>query len=368
MLVLCLRPHKLGQTIPRCAGADTIPPRSEAAAATRSPIRKLLKRAAEAGFASDFVRGVILPDWWSKECDSDASLLPELEIRLSRFLGIALSELRIAEAPLRPRPLAAPKLRRAAGVGSDRLAPAIHAALRVAGAVVRNLSTTTPQVQALPTDASEWRRHLLQQGQPPTLQSVVPELWGRGIPVIHMELLPSPKFQGLAAIVHGRPVVVLGQMQDAPARLAFWMLHEAAHIGYGDCSGDQVVVDESEESSPAHDKLELRADAFAWRVLTGGGDLPPAPSFVPKKLAQFAVDVAASLKADPGIVVWSIAHRAGQYPAGAAALRALFRDTGGQQVLRVALDEYLDLDSATEFDRQLLRCIARDPERAATPH
>ena len=51
----------------------------------------LIRRLRQAGFGSEFVSGAILPDWWDQSCLNQPELLPEIEIRVGRFLAVPLS-------------------------------------------------------------------------------------------------------------------------------------------------------------------------------------------------------------------------------------------------------------------------------------
>lgn len=231
---------------------------------------------------------------------------------------------------------------------------------------MRSLKPAVPAPVLPPPDPDLWREHL-QVGRGPvvTLQTVVEDLWARGIPVVHAAVLPSPKFQGLACLAGGRPVVVLGHDIDEPPRLAFWLLHEAAHLANGDCAPDAPVVDEDAEETADVDPIEIRADAFAWRALTGGAEIPPASNLDPRALANHAADVSARLGIDAGVVAWSLAHRAGAYQVGKLALGALYRATGGRRLLREEFDRNVDVEAASETDGQLMRCVAGGADSAA---
>ena len=60
----------------------------------------LMRRLSDAGFKPNFARVAVLPDWWAPACDDDASLLPEVEIRVARFIGAPLDLVRDPAASL----------------------------------------------------------------------------------------------------------------------------------------------------------------------------------------------------------------------------------------------------------------------------
>src|SRR3954447_18408510 len=98
-----------------------------------------MRRLSAAGFKPSFTETALLPDWWEPSCADDPSLMPDLEIRVARFLGAPLDLVRDPDAKLSAPRYAGAQLRRVRDLARDRLASAIHAALQIAGAVVRNM-------------------------------------------------------------------------------------------------------------------------------------------------------------------------------------------------------------------------------------
>ena len=60
----------------------------------------LMRRLSRAGFKKDFVTTALLPDWWEESCALDPNLLPEIEIRVARFLDAPLADIRNANSVL----------------------------------------------------------------------------------------------------------------------------------------------------------------------------------------------------------------------------------------------------------------------------
>jgi len=228
-------------------------------------ISTLTRRLREAGFEREFVRRAILPDWWDQSCRSEPDLLPEIEIRVGRFLGVPMSVVTDPESMLAAPGYPKARLRCVRDVDRDRLTPAIHAATGIAGAVVRNLNESVPAPAPPPPNGLAWRQELPDLGGSVDLDTILKDLWARGIPVVPTQLLPAPSFQGLAAVVEDRPVVVLGHRHDEPGRAAFRISHEAGHIARGDCMPGAPVVDKDEEIV-SDDEMERFADRYAMRV------------------------------------------------------------------------------------------------------
>ena len=316
----------------------------------------LSRRLASAGFKKDFVRQAILPDWWDKSCEQDQSLLTDLEIRVARFLELPISVVRDPTAPLSALQRSEAKLRRVRYVEKDRLAPAIHAALQIAGAVNRCMESAAPDPDSIPLDGLSWRNDIHRDSAHVSLQDILTDLWGRGVPVVTIDTLPTPSFQGLACIVEGRPTIMLGQRYDEPGRVAFIVAHEFGHISSGDCGPEHLVVDE--EAQVLDDScIEKSADLYATQVLVGENAVPEIDGNDYRELAQNAANLESECGADAGAIIYAWASRARDYSQASMAVKALYRDSGALRLLRSHFDSNIDIDSASETDYALLRCV-----------
>lgn len=327
-----------------------------------------MRRLSRAGFSNDFVRRAILPDWWDERCADDARLIQDLEIRAARFLDRPLELVRNADATLAPPSYPGAQLRRVREINRDRLAPAIHAAIRIASAVVRNLgdAPAAANVSNLPPDGPSWRTQIKRNGAAVTLGDILGDLWTRGIPIVPLELLPAPSFQGIACIVEGRPVILLGYKHDEPGRVGFLIAHEAGHIASGDCAPDRPVVDEEDEIADEAD-IERRADTYAMQTLVGRAAAPqllgPGPIDF-KDLARQASALEKTTGADASAVIFSWARQTGDYATATMAVKALYRSTGARKELLRAFHRHVDIAAAAETDRDLLRCV----QSVSAPH
>lgn len=323
----------------------------------------LLQRLSRAGFKKDFVRQAILPDWWDESCADDPSLLEDLQIRTARFLGCSVSIVRDPDASLAARSYPRAQLRRVRDVNRDRLGPAIHTAIQIASAAVRNLRPASPRPDTPPSDALEWRDQITRSsGRPPRLKDIAGDLWNRGIPVIPLDTLPTPGFQGIACVVENSPVILLGYKYDEPGRAAFLIAHEAGHVAAGDCAPDVPVIDEEDEITDDAD-LEKRADLYATQLLVGDTrvlrlSVSDIKDF--KDLARRASELERTAGADASAVIFTWARRTGDYAMASMAVRALYRNTGARKELRQLLDAHVDVADASETDRFLLRCVHGD--------
>ena len=306
-----------------------------------------------------------MPDWWDNACLQEPRLLEDIEVRVARFLGLSLEKVRDPSATLAAPAYPGAQLRRVKDIDRDRLGPAIHAAMRIASAVVRSLRDPVTTTAALPVDGLAWRNLIQRPRLSVSLHDIAGDLWRRGIPVIPLDVLPTPSFQGIAGIVEGRPVILLGHKYDEPGRVAFVVSHEAGHIAAADCAPDQPVVDE-EEDILDDTSIERRADQYANHVLIGENNIPRVDGTNFKDLASRASEIERQTGADASAVIFAWARRVAtpsSYQTATLAVKALYRGAGARRLLRQLFDRHVDLTAATETDRALLRCIYGEPER-----
>ena len=332
-----------------------------ASADTRT-FKALLQRLSKAGFGKDFVYAAILPDWWEDSCAEDPALVQDFEFRIARFLGSPLATVSDPATALSPLVYPNAQLRRVRNIARDRLAAAIHVAIQVASATVRNLRGAPPP-RNLPLDGLTWREQIIRHGAAVQLADVLRDLWTRGIPVIPLDVLPAPSFQGMACVVEGRPAIVIGYRHDEPGRVAFLSAHEAAHIAAGDCAPDQPVIDEEDEISDDTD-IESRADDYAARVLVGSAAVPDVNRSLSrdfKDLARQASSIERESGADASAVIFAWARKTGDYATATMAVKALYRNVGARRQLRELFAQHVNVADAGETDRALLLLCAPAP-------
>ena len=325
-----------------------------------------MKRVSAAGFKPTVAREFLLPDWWDESCGDDPALLPEIELRVARFMGAPLGLVRDPSQHLASPAYPGAQLRRVRDIHSDRLGPAIHMGLRMAEATIRSWRGDLPEVRLPQTDPEEWRNAIPRTSSAVRLEHILADLWTRGIPVVHVQVMPSPSFQGMACIIGDRPVLVLAHDFDEPARLAFIIAHEVAHVVFGDCEPGRPVVDEEDTIEDDRD-TELRADRFSIRALAGPSRIPMLENADPKTLATRALEVEQEQGVDAALVIRRWGKETKKHDIATIAVKALYANRGGKRLIRETFDAHVNLDEASESDRALLRCLQMDPQRHATP-
>jgi len=296
-------------------------------------------------------------------------VLPDFEVRVAKFLKETVERVRTPDQPLHAPIFANAQLRHSRRVERDELAAAMLVAQRVAEAAIRNLRTESA-VHDLPADPLRWRQELLARGRIPDLETVVADLWHRGIPVLHLEALPAPKFHGMALVLGNRPVIIVGHGQDGPAWLLFTIAHEAGHIARGHCVPDAPVVDATDETDTS--EMEQQADAYAFAGLSGGVEPLAFDGIDARALAERADREEGEHRVDAGhlILRWAGQHATSEaFKTADRALKALWRKaSGGKAILRRHFDANVDLERANDTDRALLSCAFLDPERNESSH
>ena len=331
---------------------------------TRHTFASLKRRLVSAGFKKDFIQHAILPDWWDDDCGQDQSLLPDIDIRVARFLGLDLSVVRDPTASLSIPLQSGARLRRVRDINADRLSPAIHAAIQIAGAVTRCMSPASSKPSEIPVDGLTWRTQIKRDNDSVSLQDILGDLWGRSIPVVPLDVLPTPSFQGLACIVHDRPIILLGHKHDEPGRIAFVIAHEVGHISSRDCTPDHPVVDE-EGQIIDNSEMEKLADQYATSLLVGEHSFPTLKGKDYRQLAQSAADFEGETGVDASMIIYAWASRTSNYAQASMATKALYRASGARRQLRNHFESNVNIREASETDRALLRCVYGIHERNA---
>jgi len=316
----------------------------------------LMRRLSQAGFEKGFIRPALLPDWWDETCEQDPELMPDFELRVARFMGLPLSSIKDSEVVLNAPSYSGAQLRRVRNIDSDRLTPAIHSAIQIAGAVARNLRNPELKVVLPSPDGLAWRTEIKRDGIAVNLDDMLGDLWRRGIPVVPLEVLPAPSFQAIVCVTENRPVILIGYKHDEPGRVAFLIAHETGHIVNGDCSPEHPVVDE-EEGIPDDTDIETKADHYARRVLVGGDLVPKLENGEFRQLANEAVAQEKQTGADAGAIIGAWAATTHDYAKAAMALKALYRNVGARQKILHHFNTNLDIEAGSESDRNLLRCV-----------
>ena len=184
--------------------------------------------------------------------------------------------------------------------------------------------------------------------------------------MIPLEMVPTPSFQAAACIAEGRPVILIGQKNDEPGRIAFWVAHEVGHIARGDCDSDHLILDGQEEILDESD-IEGDADEYSRQVLVGENRIPEIGNGDFREIAKESAKLATRTGIGAGMIIAAWASRTGDYSKAQMALKALYLATGARKALSKHFAENVDLEGAPETDRDLFRCVSGVAETYAAP-
>jgi hypothetical protein len=323
-------------------------------------VRDLYRRLRELGIDAAFLRSYVLPDWWRDELadrDADRALA---EAYIAKQLGFSVADLRDPAREIRLPALTSLRFKRHKNEVDDKVRVSALVAQRAAVALVRSLGDRIEPFQGTQA-ASGIRDAILRRAGYVDLASLLQFSWDAGIPVVHLAHRPavSKPFDGIAAFIDGRPIVILATGRDGPPWLAFHVAHELGHIMLGHVRpGARALVDETLTGSPGDGTQEKEADRFACELLTGF----PDPRLQDRRVtgARLAVVAAQSGPArgvDPGVYALIYAKSNNRWPVAQSALRHLGLDTGGQKAIVEQLRRRMEDADLSETEERLLSVL-----------
>lgn len=280
--------------------------------------RDLLRRLSQVGIDKALVRKVLpltedeIAEVMSGKGPSASGLL-RIGDAMHRIFGWPSSEL-WGEAPLSldTRPLAAASFKLPASARGHKL----HAYTVYAHylALLALDATWSLKPAKLVSDARCVREDISREYGDVTLSSALSYAWSRGICVL--PLRDAGSFHGACWRISGRPVVILKQRTNSPARWLHDLLHEYHHLATETSDKDLDVIEIDDLLTGARSSpREEAATRFASEVVLDGRS---------EELAQECVQVADGKVECLKGVVPKVAKRAG-VPSGALANYLAFR-------------------------------------------
>ncbi len=323
----------------------------------RVSVRDLHDRLKQRGFSWPFVRSFVLPDWWQDEMADNETDLALAEAYIAKQLGFSAEALRQRGRRLGPPPMAEVRFKRYKNEIDDKVRASALVAWRAAQIVVRTLKADVPAFRGR-RPAQEIRESILRRHEYANLDSMLEYCWESGIIVLQLAHTPpdGKRFDGLAAVVRGRPIIVLASRRDSAPWLAFYVAHELGHIMLGHVrSGGGALIDKSLASATGQDTDEREADKFALELLSSLAqprirDLKASAT----RLALIAAGSARNLGVDPGVFTLIYAKSNNRWGVAQNALKTLGLDSGGRAKVADRLPRYVDRDQLSESDEQFL--------------
>ena len=331
----------------------------------------IYRRLKPLGFDAEFVRAVVLPDWWDDSLAEVPANRAWAEMSVARHLGISLPALRDQTSSLSLPPMLPVRLKSATrGTGVAQIRPAIQIAQHLAKLLVtatRDLPEFVGQ-----RSAGELRSQLLSRAKPVTLSSLVEECWNNGIVVAHLSRLPCQpgfrKFDGIVLFVEQRPCILLAEGKDSPPMLAFHLAHELGHLMLEHVRpGTELLADDNLERIVVDDE-EDAADRFANELLTGvpEPELKAVYGLTGERLTRRARELGVSLGVDPGAIALIYGRSADRWGAAIKALQALGLQYGAREIIHRSLADHLDLEQLTDSQLGFVEALTLPANRTAS--
>lgn len=320
----------------------------------------LYARLAATGFDREFIRSVVLPEWWEDSLAEIPANRALAEDAIARHLGMPLEDLSRPSASLHLPALSHVKFKRHKNKADESVAPAILVAQRAARIIVDAIPSL-PRFEAGALEPATVRRKILLQYRYVTLESLVELCWDHGIAVFHLAKAPhkSKIFDGLAMFCGEHPVLVLGSRRDSPAWLAFHLAHELSHVLKQHVTPGSPPLADSDLMSASTDHQEKEADRAACEILTGS-PTPKMPDLklTAPRLALTAVQAAPERGIDPGVLTLIYGRSNDRWGVAQNALKYLSLDSGAHDILRAALLKRLDPEDLSESSERFLSVLS----------
>lgn len=329
----------------------------------------LFQRLAAAGVDRSFVTKVVLPFWWDEAMTSSQPGFAYTAVIVASRLGLDLKAVMNPSAALVAPKAAGTRYKLNANVTTDDVVWARSIAVSAGRAAI--WACKLPHV-AIPVDPQAIHREIKAAGQQcVTLTNLLDYLWAHGVPVIHVCKVPKKqkRMVGLAAMVDGRPVIVLCKREKYSAQEVFVVAHEAGHVSRH-LKNNAVIFDEKIDREYPEDNEEKEANDFAARVLTGSpGVYGAMPRYMTAStLAKTAKETGKRDGVDPGVVAMSYAHGKQFYPVGVGACSVLEGPNAcATEIVLSKMREQLDLEQISKEDRVFLLTATGLGEKNAVP-
>lgn len=315
----------------------------------------LYKRLSKVGLPQKYIQEKALPEWWDTELEKNPVAVLEVAGRIAKRLGLDMASVLDPDAPITFKKGSSPKFKKMQNSDESRLIVAQGLATRVAEMVAYAYKTP---FAGIPTDTDRIRASILQNYPCVDLDAILQFCWACGIPVVHFSEFPTTtlKMDGMAAVLNGRPVIVISSKWKYSAYLLFIILHEMGHIACSHVT-DGVLIDEK-ITKEVKDKEENEANDFAVNLLFGEKDKytwgKQSDSI---KLTRIVRQLATKDRVNPGALALNYAWQTGEWNIGVGALKILEPRPNASIKVNQYLEKELDWESLDTDSEEYLRLV-----------
>ena len=278
---------------------------------------------------------------------------------IAKQLGFSLQELEDRDRDLSMPPVVEARFKRYKNQVDERVLASALVAQQAVTRVIALIGKTLPPLRYL--SASDIRDEILRNEPFVELESLTDFCWDTGIPVVQLFKVPTAGkgFDGMAAFIDDRPVIILASTRDSPPWLAFHLAHELGHVMLRHVGPNQSLLDQSLYGKVGGGEHEREADQFALEVLTG----QPKPQMGNLRIRapQLAVTMARKaplLGVDRGVLALVYAKSNDRWGPAQKVLKYLELDSGGRSAVASRLSQRLpDTAELSEVDERLLQIL-----------
>jgi len=221
----------------------------------------------------------LLPDWWDNSLLKTSAGAFQFALILKQRLGLEVNFGQDGNLAIEPRAAYA-SFKHRASTSADELNVAASLGVALARLAV---FAVRERYQDLPTNPQALYAMVCERSgrQCVDFEGLLDLCWAHGIPVLFLKEMPknTKRMIGMAAMIDGRPAILLGFNYIQHSKQLFVLAHELAHILCGHVQNNGVLVDEdiadvSEglegRAQVRRDDQEREADIFALSLIRNG--------------------------------------------------------------------------------------------------
>ena len=302
------------------------------------------------------------PEWWSSAADSSLSAQAELRFSLARKLGLdPRSMVNDDDTPVFLWDDSA-KFKNFKGDEVKEKLAITSFGMSLGRILLRG---SEPNFSIVGQSAAALRSSMLRDSSFIGIQNLLSFVWGVGIPLIHLRILPlsAKRMCAMTIQVNGRFAILLARNSKYPAHLIFDIAHEIAHIALGHLGNETALVDMDTDSDiNAEDDIEeIAANKFALELLTSTsepkikviGEVTSA-----KQLAEAVVKVGYQRQIEPGILALCYGYYTENWALANGALHYIYdspRDAW-KPINKLAIDE-ISWENISEDNSSYIRAV-----------
>lgn len=318
---------------------------------TTNPMSNLYNQLNTVGIVKSFAKKV-LPEWWDDEIALSASGLQQAQLYFSRAFNLDIASLQAGQTQPKFH-VVERKFKLSRNVSAEDVSVGAHYVTAIAKLALQTIDQ--PQ-SVVPKNPNELRLHITEKYSCVNLNGILSYCKEIGIPVLHIEKLPSKKMTGLAIREDGQFAIVLSK-KGHPANQLFYLAHELGHIANNHLVENGFIADSNIGSNNTNDADEQEADAYAIRLLNGRAVKYTAQGIITsgKQLYIAAKAKSEEENVDIGHIILNFGNTQGNFGLAHMALRRVEGSDNGADVINQAFFSSLNEELLSDDQLQLLK-------------